>query len=188
MAVLYAKIEIFSGEYADQATTGLILAILLIQLLGAFGAFILSRVSNVLGNIRSLIIAVAIWVLLCLWAYFIQTPTRFYYLAAGVGLVMGGTQALARSTYSKMLPRTENHASYFSFYDVAEKIGIVFGTLFFGLMEYLTNDIRSSILSVIFFFSIGLIALFFVPISNKRNDNDYDKQLTQDNPTFEFLK
>lgn len=188
MAVLYAKIEIFSGEYADQAATGLILAILLIQLLGAFGAFILSRVSNVLGNIRSLIVAVAIWVLLCLWAYFIQTPTEFYYLAAGVGLVMGGTQALARSTYSKMLPRTENHASYFSFYDVAEKIGIVFGTLFFGLMEYLTNDIRSSILSVIFFFSIGLITLFFVPISNKRNDNDYDKQLTQDNPTFEFLK
>jgi UMF1 family MFS transporter len=87
----------------------------------------------------------------------------FYVLASGVGLVMGGVQALSRSTYSKFLPETQDHASYFSFYDVTEKIGIVLGTFFFGFMEYITGDIRSSILSVVFFFSVGFILLFFVP-------------------------
>ncbi len=163
MAVLYAKREIFSGEYENQATTGLIVAILLIQLLGALGAFLLSKLSNYIGNVKSLIVAVSIWVPLCISAYFLTTPFQFYFLASGVGLVMGGTQALSRSTYSKFLPETQDHASYFSFYDVTEKVGIVFGTFFFGLMEYLTNDLRSSILSVIFFFVAGLIFLFFVP-------------------------
>jgi UMF1 family MFS transporter len=81
-----------------------------------------------------------------------------------VGLVMGGVQAMARSTYSKFLPEnTSDHASYFSFYDVTEKLGIVLGLLFFGLMEMLTGSIRFSIISVAFFFIVGLILLFLVP-------------------------
>ena len=163
MAVLYASREIFVGEYATNGQVGLIVAILLIQILGAAGAFILSRLSGLIGNLRALVLVVALWVPLCVVAYFIKTPISFYLLASGVGLVMGGVQALSRSTYSKFLPETEDHASYFSFYDVTEKIGIVFGTFFFGIMEYLTGDIRSSILSVVFFFSVGLIMLFFVP-------------------------
>lgn len=163
MAVLYASKEIFVGEYEEAGQTGLIIAILLIQILGALGAFVLSRLSEKIGNLKSLILVVAFWVPLCVAAYFIQTPMAFYFLASGVGLVMGGVQALSRSTYSKFLPETQDHASYFSFYDVTEKIGIVFGTFFFGFMEYVTGDIRSSILSVIFFFSIGLIMLFMVP-------------------------
>lgn len=163
MAVLYASKEIFVGEYAEAGQTGLIIAILLIQILGAVGAFLLSRLSGIIGNLKSLVLVVAFWVPLCVTAYFIHTPFAFYFLASGVGLVMGGVQALSRSTYSKMLPETQDHASYFSFYDVTEKIGIVLGTFFFGFMEYLTGDIRSSILSVIFFFSVGLIMLFFVP-------------------------
>ena len=163
MAVLYASREIFVGEYEEEGQAGLIIAILLIQILGALGAFLLSRLSGVIGNLKSLILVVAFWVPLCVMAYFIHTPVAFYGLASGVGLVMGGVQALSRSTYSKFLPETQDHASYFSFYDVTEKIGIVFGTFFFGFMEYVTGDIRSSILSVIFFFSVGLIMLFFVP-------------------------
>jgi UMF1 family MFS transporter len=167
MAVLYAKREIFSGKYENQAATGLIVAILLIQLLGVAGAFLMSKISNKIGNINSLIFAVAFWVLLCIAAYYVMNPFQFYFLASGVGLVMGGTQAIARSTYSKFLPETQDHASYFSFYDVTEKVGIVFGTFFFGLMEYITNDMRSSILSVIFFFVVGLIALLFIPRKRK---------------------
>lgn len=187
MAVLYAKREIFSGKYEDQATTGLILAILLIQLLGAAGAFLLSRLSKQIGNIKSLIVAVSIWVPLCISAYFLTTPFGFYFLAAGVGLVMGGTQALARSTYSKFLPETQDHASYFSFYDVTEKVGIVFGTFFFGLMEYLTDDMRSSILSVIFFFVVGLIVLLFVPKDKLEDAPDYDEKLTSENKVLDDL-
>ena len=81
-----------------------------------------------------------------------------------VGLVMGGVQAMARSTYSKFLPNyTTDHASYFSFYDVTEKLGIVIGLAFFGIMEILTGSIRYSVLSVAFFFVVGLILLFFIP-------------------------
>lgn len=187
MAVLYATREIFTGEYEDKATSGLITAILLIQLLGALGAFLLSRLSRFIGNVKSLVVAVSIWVPLCVCAYFLTTPTQFYFLAAGVGLVMGGTQALARSTYSKFLPETQDHASYFSFYDVTEKIGIVFGTFFFGLMEYLTDDMRSSIISVVVFFAVGLILLFFVPNDKIDNKPDYDEKLTTDNQTLEYL-
>lgn len=163
MAVLFASHEIFVGEYEAEGQVGLIVAILLIQILGAAGAFLLSRLSGIIGNLKSLILVVTFWVPLCIMAYFITTPSMFYVLASGVGLVMGGVQALSRSTYSKFLPETTDHASYFSFYDVTEKIGIVLGTFFFGFMEYATGDIRSSILSVIFFFTVGLILLFFVP-------------------------
>jgi UMF1 family MFS transporter len=84
-------------------------------------------------------------------------------MASVVGLVMGGIQAIARSTYSKFLPETRDHASYFSFYDATEKIGIVIGMFFFGFIEALTGSLRFSVLSVAFFFFVGLIALFFVP-------------------------
>ncbi|MDX2362666.1 MAG: MFS transporter [Crocinitomicaceae bacterium] len=167
MAVLYASREIFVGEYEAAGQVGLIVAILLIQILGAVGAFLLSRLSGIIGNLKSLIIVVTFWVPLCIVAYFITTPVGFYFLASGVGLVMGGVQALSRSTYSKFLPETEDHASYFSFYDVTEKIGIVFGTFFFGFMEYITGDIRSSILSVVFFFTVGLLMLLRVPKEEK---------------------
>ena len=76
---------------------------------------------------------------------------------------MGGVQALSRSTYSKMLPETKDHASYFSFFDVTEKVGIVLGTFFFGFMEYATGSIRYSVLAVAFFFVLGLILMFFIP-------------------------
>jgi UMF1 family MFS transporter len=161
MATIFANKEIkWPG---GNGSTGLIIAILLIQILGALGAFIMSRLSGKIGNIRSLIISVTIWIFLCFSAYFVQTPTEFYILASGVGLVMGGVQAIARSTYSKFLPETTDHASYFSFYDVTEKVGIVLGTFFFGFVEAWTGSIRYSVISVAVFFIIGLIALFFVP-------------------------
>lgn len=179
MATLYASREIFKIPEALKATMtaaeikahdasatgGLIIAILLIQILGAVGAFLISRLSERIGNLKALTIVVFFWIPLCVFAYFIPVGGhgQFYALACGVGLVMGGVQSLSRSTYAKLLPETQDHASYFSFYDVTEKIGIVFGTFFFGFMEYIMDDIRASILSIIFFFVVGLILLFRVP-------------------------
>lgn len=179
MATLYASREIFKippglqetmttaeiDAHDVKATAGLIIAILLIQILGAAGAFIISRLSERIGNLKALTIVVFFWIPLCVFAYFIPVGghLQFYFLASGVGLVMGGVQSLSRSTYAKLLPDTQDHASYFSFYDVTEKIGIVFGTFFFGFMEYIMDDIRASILSIIFFFVIGLLLLFRVP-------------------------
>ena len=123
----------------------------------------MSRLSIKIGNIKTLAFSIIIWILICGMAFVIKTPTEFYLLAVAVGIVMGGVQAIARSTYSKYLPETKDHASYFSFYDVTEKIGIVLGTLFFGLMEIAFNNMRFSVLSVATFFLIGLILLFRVP-------------------------
>jgi len=161
MATIFANKEI--KWPAESGSSGLIIAILLIQILGAFGAFLMSRISEKIGNIRSLLISISIWIVICFGAFVIETPFQFYILASCVGLVMGGVQAIARSTYSKFLPETTDHASYFSFYDATEKIGIVLGTLFFGLMEFWTGSIRYSVVSVAAFFIIGLILLFFVP-------------------------
>jgi UMF1 family MFS transporter len=179
MATLYASREIFKipdeirstlspeeiAAKEGEGTAGLIIAILLIQILGAVGAFFISRLSGKIGNLKTLTIVVAFWIPLCVFAYFIPQGAhgQFYALACGVGIVMGGVQSLSRSTYAKFLPETKDHASYFSFYDVTEKIGIVFGTFFFGCMEYIMDDIRASILSIIFFFVMGLLMMFRVP-------------------------
>lgn len=163
MATYFAKKVIFQGPYEKQGEVGLILAILLIQILGAAGAFMMSRISGRIGNIKTLGISIAIWIGICAAAFIIVTPTAFYVLAASVGLVMGGIQAMARSTYSKFLPETDDHASYFSFYDATEKVGIVMGTLFFGIMEVMYNDMRFSVVSVAFFFVVGLLMLLRIP-------------------------
>ena len=161
MATVFAAKAIeWPGE---SGKSGLIIAVLLIQLLGAIGAKIMSILAVRLENIRSLMISVGIWIVICCCAFFIHKPIEFYFLAAAVGLVMGGVQAIARSTYSKFLPETTDHASYFSFYDATEKIGIVFGTAFFALTEFLFDNIRYSIFSVGAFFLLGFIFLFFIP-------------------------
>lgn len=165
MAVIFAKKEVdWSGGGGD---VGLIISILLIQILGAVGAFVTSRLSGVIGNIKTLGISVVIWIGICIAAFVIVTPFQFYFLAGTVGLVMGGVQALSRSTYSKYLPETTDHASFFSFYDVTEKVGIVLGTFSFGFLEVILGSIRYSVIAVAVFFCIGLIALFFIPKNEK---------------------
>ena len=165
LATIFASKAIEWPE--DEGTTGLIIAILLIQVLAAVGAKLMSNISIKIGNISTLKISVFIWIFLCLGAYFITTPTEFYILASFVGLVMGGIQSIARSTYSKYLPETTDHASYFSFYDVSEKVGIVLGTAFFAFTEWRFDDIRYSVISVALFFIIGLFYLFKVPKEEK---------------------
>ena len=111
----------------DEKTIGLIVSILLIQLIAIFGAILTSKLSSKFGNIFTLILLNIFWALLCIGAYFITDPYEFYIAAGLVGLVMGGIQALSRSTFSKMIPKTDNTTSYFSFYDVSQKVSIVFG-------------------------------------------------------------
>ena len=157
MATAFANKEVHGIKTQD-----LIISILLIQFLGIAGSFLFSRISRSYGNLRSLGIAISIWILLCVAVYFlVYEPWQFYIAASVVGLVMGGIQSTARSTYSKMLPETEDHASYFSFFDVSEKIGLAIGTFSFGLIEGFF-DIRSSILALIFFFTLGFILLLRV--------------------------
>lgn len=145
-------------------TTGLIVSILLIQLVAVAGATITSRLAVKYGNIKVLIWINLVWISICGYAYFITMPVQFYFAAAMVGLVMGGIQSLSRSTYSKMLPEDAiDTASYFSFYDVSEKIGIVIGMFLYGAVAQITGSIRSSILIFVIFFIVGVFMLFRVP-------------------------
>lgn len=165
MAVPFAA-KAIQWENDGQKTTSLIISILLIQFLGILGAFLMSRLARVIGNLKTIGIVLFIWVAICYCVYqFVYTPMHFYIVAASVGLVMGGIQAMSRSTYSKMLPETDDHASYFSFFDVSEKIGLAIGTVSFGLIEGLTGGIRNSVLSIVITFVIGFLLLLRVPKS-----------------------
>lgn len=147
----------------EQSQIGLITCILLIQLIAILGAFLTSRASAKFGNINVLIALNAFWLLLCGFAYFITTPMHFYIMASLVGLVMGGIQSLGRSTYSKFLPKTEDTTSFFSFYDVAEKVGIVIGMMVYGLIDQITGSPRFAIVFLGVFFLAGLLLLLRIP-------------------------
>ena len=162
VAVYFGEEEIAWGNDGDK-TTGLIVSILVIQLVAIIGAYLTSRASSKFGNIKTLIVINITWMALCFYAYFMQTPFQFYLAAGFVGLVMGGIQSLARSTYSKFLPETEDTTSYFSFYDVAEKIGIVIGMVIFATIDQITGSMRNAILFLFVFFLIGIILLLRVP-------------------------
>ncbi len=140
-------------------STNLIITIVLIQIVAIAGAFLMARLSATYGNLRVLIGVVLLWIVICIAAYFMSSEYQFYGLAIAVGLVMGGIQALSRSTYSKLMPVTEDTASFFSFYDVTEKVAIVIGLFTFGFIEELTNNMRNSVLSLIGFFALGLLFL-----------------------------
>ncbi len=137
----------------------LIPTILAIQLVGMFGAWLFARLSGKFGNLRALIISVVVWILICIYIYTVTGILGFVIAAFFVGIVMGGTQSLARSTYSKMLPETTDHTSFFSFYDVMEKLATVAGTFSFGIIEALTGSMRYSVLAITVFFALGLMFL-----------------------------
>jgi UMF1 family MFS transporter len=136
----------------------LIPTILVIQLVGMLGAWMFARISQKLGNLRTLMITIVAWTLICVGAYFITNTLQFVTAAFFIGIVMGGSQSLARSTYSKMLPsETTDHTSYFSFYDVMEKLATVAGTFSFGVIEAITGSMRYSVLAITVFFALSLI-------------------------------
>ncbi|OXA81728.1 MFS transporter, UMF1 family [Flavobacterium aquidurense] len=147
----------------EEGTIGLITCILIIQLVAVVGAVLTSRASSKFGNIPTLIVINAIWAVSCGLAFFITLPIHFYVMATVAGFVMGGIQALSRSTYSKLLPETEDTASFFSFYDVAEKIGIVIGMCFYGIVDQLTGRPRIAFTILGIFFVMAIFLLRRVP-------------------------
>lgn len=162
IAVYFGEKEI---QWVDdsQRTMGLIVSILVIQLVAIGGAYLISFVSSKVGNINALIVVNVLWVFICLYAYTIITPNEFYVAAACVGMVMGGIQSLSRSTYSKLLPDTTDTTSFFSFYDITEKLGIVIGMILYGYIADFTGKMQNAILFLIVFFVIGIVLLMRIP-------------------------
>jgi UMF1 family MFS transporter len=150
---------LFGSQVLHLAESKLIICILLIQIVAIAGSYLMAQLSSILGNIRVLMITVVIWMAICVIAYFITNDIGFYIVAILVGFVMGGIQSLSRSTYSKLMPETQDTTSFFSFYDVTEKIAIVIGMFSFGLIEHVTGNMRNSIFALTIFFALGFIFL-----------------------------
>jgi len=158
---------VFGSKELGLPTTNLIATIIFIQIVAIFGAYFFSRLSNRIGNIPTLRITIGIWCIVCFIAFLLDKNQKsidiyFYALGGLIGLVMGAIQSLSRSTYSKLLPETEDHATYFSFYDVTEKIAIVLGTFVFGALIALTRSMQWSVLFLAIFFLASFIVLSFV--------------------------
>ena len=148
---------------AQEKTIGLIVSILIIQIIAIFGAYFTASAAKRYGNITTLIAVNCIWATLCIFAFFIRTPYEFYFAAGGVGLVMGGIQSLSRSTYSKLIPQTNKTTSFFSFYDVTQKVGIIIGMMIFGTIDQITGSMRNSVLFFLILFILGALLLTRIP-------------------------
>jgi MFS transporter, UMF1 family len=154
-------------------TVNLIIAIVLIQLIAIPGALVISKLSEKIGNLRAIMVCVLVWMGDCIYGYYLPTKDvyQFYLLASCVGFVMGGIQSISRSTYSKMMPVTKDTTSFFSFFDVTEKISIVVGMFSFGFITELTASQRNSVLAIVVFFVIGFILLLYT-LKAKSKDTD----------------
>ena len=158
----------FGEKILHLSTSSLIAVILIIQLVAIAGAYQMSHFSKKFGNVNVLTGVVLLWIAVCICAYFVSTATEFYMLAAVVGLVMGGIQSLSRSTFSKYIPKnTPDTASFFSFYDVTEKLAIVAGLASFAYIEELTGSMRNSTVALTTFFILGLFLLLFLRKAEK---------------------
>lgn len=159
---------IFGSKLLGLPDTKLIVTVVLIQLVAILGAWGMSRLSAIYGNLKVLMGVIVFWIIICILAYYtagvaekgINAEYHFYILALLVGLVMGGIQSLSRSTYSKLMPDTKDTASFFSYYDLTEKLAIVIGIFTFGRIEEITGTMKNSVLSLIVFFAIGLVWLY----------------------------
>jgi UMF1 family MFS transporter len=166
--------SVFAEKELQFVSSELILVIILLQVVAIGGAFFFAAIAGKKGSRVAIIAMLIIWILICTAAYFVDAKFQFYIIATAVGIVMGGIQAISRSSYSKLLPEsTKDTTSYFSFYDVLEKSAIVFGTLSFGLIEQITGGMRNSVLALGLFFIVGLLILRTV------NFNDVAKKLAQ---------
>jgi UMF1 family MFS transporter len=170
MTVIYVA-TIFADKELQIPRDGLIATLLLIQLVAIPGSYLASFLSSKYGNTIALRIEIIVWSVVPVAAYFTTEATQFYVIAAIVGLVMGGIQALSRSTFAKLIPDNEpNTAAYFAFYDITEKMAIALGTFIFGFIIQLTGNMRYSILFLIVLFAVGFILLTRIPSKNIYRD------------------
>lgn len=168
----------FADKELKMSGPELILIVLILQIVAILGASLFAHLSDKIGNRLVLIILLIVWIIICYLAYIIGTKLQFYIVASVIGLVMGGIQSMSRSTYSKLIPEnTKDTASFFSFYDILEKMGIVIGTFTYGYIEMLTGSMRNSVLFLGVFFVIGLIFMLLTRITREKLPDDIGKNL-----------
>ena len=162
---------IFGSEELGLPTLNLIFTILIVQIIAIIGAYLFSKLSSKIGNLATLKITLGIWATVCFIAFALDkslpnVENYFYAMGIVLGFVLGATQSLTRSTFSKLLPETHDHATYFSFYNVTEQIAVVLGMFIFGLLVALTGSMQYSVLALAVFFLVAFIILYKVKKTN----------------------
>lgn len=152
---------IYGAEELKLSATSLLVTLLIIQLVAAIGAFIFGSVAALVGTKRAVMMTLALWSLIVVYGYFITTTLQFFATGVMVGVVMGGSQALSRSFYGSMIPK-EASAEFYGFYTVFSKFSAIWGPFVFAFIRHTTGSARNSILSLVVFFIIGLVLLYFV--------------------------
>ncbi|MGV0924650.1 MFS transporter [Empedobacter tilapiae] len=172
MQTIFLMAAMFGSSEIGMESSELIMTILLIQIEAVLGAWFFSFLSGKIGNKKTLLIGIFIWIITCIIGYLINkndpnVKTQFYVMAAMVGLVMGGLQALSRSTYAKLLPETKDTTTYFSFYDVFEKFALFLGLVIYGLLIEYSGGMKASALAMGVSFAISFVILLFYKMEKK---------------------
>jgi UMF1 family MFS transporter len=162
MATIYGT-EVFTAKGVEDPTIHLITALLITQFVGIPFSLLFGALARRLGAKRSIYLGLAIYVLVCIGGFFMEEIWHFYALAVIVGFVQGGSQALSRSLYGSMTPKTKT-AEFFGFFNIVGKFSAILGPALFALMGRLFGESRWSIVSLIVFFVVGMILLSFVDV------------------------
>ena len=156
---------LFGDKVVGITGNEMIIVVLILQIVAIIGAYFFALISKFRGNGFAIGSTLIIWIFVCISGYFLKEKMSFYGLAGLLGFVMGGVQSISRSTYSKLIPEgTKDTASFFSFYDITEKLAIVIGSFSYGLIDMLTGSMRNSMIFMSLFFVGGFIVLQFAKL------------------------
>ena len=168
-----AMSSIYGTEELKLSKAVLLITLLAIQIIATFGALLFSRLAMKIGAKKAIMVGLALWSGVVVYAFFIQTAAQFFGLGIVVGIVLGGSQALSRSFYGSMVPE-EASAEFFGFYTVFSKFSAIWGPATFGLVRQWLGSSRLAIISLIFFFVAGLILMAFVDVRKAREAKETD--------------
>jgi len=158
---------LFGDKEVGMGSNEMIVVVLILQIVAIAGAYVFAIISKFRGNGFAIGTTLIIWIFICIMGYFLKDKMSFFGLAGLLGFVMGGVQSISRSTWSKLIPEgTRDTASFFSFYDVTEKLAIVIGTFSYGLIDQITGSMRNSMVFMALFFIVGFIILQFARLKS----------------------
>jgi len=156
---------LFGDKVVGMTADEMIFVVLILQIVAIAGAYFFALISKFRGNGFAIGTTLIIWIFICISGYFLQEKITFYGLAGLLGFVMGGVQSISRSTYSKLIPEgTKDTASFFSFYDITEKLAIVIGSFSYGFIDMMTGSMRNSMVFMSLFFIAGFVILQFAKL------------------------
>jgi len=157
---------IFAREELGLSQVTILSCFLMIQFVAMPGTLLFGRLAEVSGAKRSLYLALFLFILVTIYAYFMNKAWEFWLLGFVIAIILGGSQAVSRSLFSSLIPEGK-HAEFFGFYAISAKFASIFGPLLFALIIDITGSARLSILALTFFFVTGMLVLTQVKTANE---------------------